>query len=54
MKPTLPPALGPRVSALDAAGEAIEYTRGQLFPFQLERWLALGYVAPPPDNVLYS
>src|SRR5258706_3975365 len=39
------PPLAPRVSALDAVGEAIEYTKRNLFPFRFERWLALGFVA---------
>jgi hypothetical protein len=42
---TTSPALGPRLSALEAAGEAVEYTKRQLFPFQFDRWLALGFVA---------
>ena len=44
---TIPPApaLAPRVSPLDAVGEAIEYTKRNLFPFRFERWLALGFVA---------
>jgi len=44
---TIPPvpAPAPRVSALDAVGEAIDYTRSQLFPFRFDRWLALGFVA---------
>src|SRR5258706_289060 len=40
-----PPPLAPRVSPLDAVGEAIEYTKRNLFPFRFERWLALGFVA---------
>jgi hypothetical protein len=30
---------------LDAAQEAVEHTRRQLFPFRFERWVALGFVA---------
>jgi hypothetical protein len=33
------------VSPLDAAQQALEHTRRQLFPFRFERWLALGFVA---------
>jgi len=33
------------VSPLDAAQQALTYTRRQLFPFRFERWLALGVVA---------
>jgi hypothetical protein len=33
------------VSPLDAAQEALGFTRRQLFPFKFERWLALGFVA---------
>jgi hypothetical protein len=41
---TAPPAArGP--SALDAAQQAIDHTRRQLFPFRFERWLILGCVA---------
>jgi hypothetical protein len=30
---------------LDAAQQALDHTRRHLFPFQLDRWLALGFVA---------
>ena len=33
------------VSPIDAASEALRYTRRQLFPFRFERWLALGFAA---------
>jgi hypothetical protein len=33
------------VSPIAAAQQAVEHTRRDLFPFQLERWLALGFVA---------
>ena len=33
------------VSPIDAAQQAFEYTKGQLFPFRFERWLALGFLA---------
>jgi hypothetical protein len=44
---TTPPAPAPawRISPVDAAGDAIEYTRRNLFPFRFDRWLALGFVA---------
>ena len=45
LPPPLPPPLPPRVSPLDAVGEAIDYTKRNLFPFRFERWLALGFVA---------
>jgi hypothetical protein len=32
-------------SAIDAAQQAIDHTRRQLFPFRFERWLVLGCVA---------
>ena len=32
-------------SPIDAAREAFEHTRRQLFPFRFERWLTLGFVA---------
>jgi hypothetical protein len=32
-------------SAIDAAQDAIEHTKRHLFPFQFERWIALGFVA---------
>ena len=35
----------PRPSALDAAQQAVDHTRRQLFPFRFERWLVLGCVA---------
>jgi hypothetical protein len=38
-----PPARGP--SVIEAAQQAIEHTRRQLFPFRFERWLVLGCVA---------
>jgi len=38
-----PPPRGP--SPLDAAQQAIDHTRRQLFPFRFERWLVLGCVA---------
>ena len=34
-----------RISPLDAAQQALDYTRRRLFPFRFERWLALGFVA---------
>lgn len=42
---TAPPALPARVSAIEAAREAIEHTKHHLFPIRFERWLALGFVA---------
>jgi hypothetical protein len=33
-----------RVSSLDAVAEAIEHTRKRLFPFDLVRWIMLGFV----------
>jgi len=39
------PAPASRISPVDAAGEAIEYTKRNLFPFRFDRWLALGFVA---------
>jgi len=33
------------VSPIDAAQQAIEYTKRQLFPFRFERWLPLGLLA---------
>jgi hypothetical protein len=33
------------VSVIDAASEALELVRRRLFPFRLERWLPLGFVA---------
>ena len=41
---TAPLAPARRVSVIDAASEAIELVRRQLFPFRLERWLPLGFV----------
>jgi hypothetical protein len=41
---TAPPA-AVRISALDAAQQALAHTRRHLFPFRFERWLALGFVA---------
>ncbi len=35
----------PRISPIDAAQQAVERTRRQLFPFRFDRWLALGFVA---------
>ncbi len=35
----------PRVSPVEAAQQAVEYARRQLFPFRFDRWLALGFVA---------
>jgi len=35
----------PRPSPFDAAQQAIDHTRRQLFPFRFERWLVLGCVA---------
>src|SRR5258708_18756415 len=32
-------------SPIEAAREAVEHTRRNLFPFRFERWLALGFVA---------
>jgi hypothetical protein len=34
-----------RVSPLDAAQQAFDHMKRQLFPFRFERWLALGFVA---------
>jgi hypothetical protein len=42
---TTPPVAGPEPSPLEAATAAYEHTRRHLFPFQFERWLALGLVA---------
>ena len=33
------------VSPIDAAQQALQHTRRQLFPFRFERWLALGFAA---------
>jgi hypothetical protein len=33
------------VSPIDAAQQALQHTRRQLFPFRFERWLALGFMA---------
>src|SRR5512143_1276472 len=33
------------ISPFDAAAEAFAYTRRQLFPIRMERWLALGLLA---------
>jgi hypothetical protein len=41
---TASPTAG-RISALDAAQQAVQHTRRHLFPFQFDRWLALGFVA---------
>jgi hypothetical protein len=41
---TASPTAG-RISALDAAQQAMAHTRRHLFPFQFDRWLALGFVA---------
>lgn len=35
----------PRVSPIEAAQQAVDYTKRQLFPFRFDRWLALGFVA---------
>ena len=35
----------PRVSVTDAAREAIEHTRRNLFPVRVEKWLILGFLA---------
>lgn len=43
MSATAPPR--PDVSPIDAAQQAFEYTKRQLFPFRFERWLALGLLA---------
>lgn len=43
MSTPAPPARGP--SPLDAAQQAIDHTRRQLFPFRFERWLILGCTA---------
>jgi hypothetical protein len=40
-----PTAPSPRLSALDAMSAAVEVTGRRLFPFRLDRWLALGFVA---------
>jgi hypothetical protein len=44
---TQPPMPVPptRVSAVDAAQQAIEHVRAALFPFRFDRWLALGFLA---------
>jgi hypothetical protein len=42
---TTTPAPIARVSPLDAAQQAFDHTRRQLFPFRFDRWLALGFVA---------
>jgi len=42
---TTAPVAAREPSPVDAAGEAYEHTRRHLFPFKLERWLALGLVA---------
>jgi len=44
---TTPPTPAPesRISPVDAARGAIEYTKRNLFPFRFDRWLALGFVA---------
>ena len=39
------PATLAEPSPIDAAREAFEHTRRQLFPFRFERWLTLGFVA---------
>ena len=41
----MPPPTVARISALDAAQQALAHTRRHLFPFKFERWLALGFVA---------
>ncbi len=38
-----PPA--PAISITDAARDAIEHTRRNLFPIRVEKWLVLGFVA---------
>jgi hypothetical protein len=43
MASTSPPT--PTVSITDAARDAIEHTRRNLFPIRVERWLVLGFVA---------
>jgi hypothetical protein len=43
MSPPLTPVTAS--APLDAAQRAIEHTRANLFPFRLDRWLALGFVA---------
>jgi hypothetical protein len=40
-----PVAPVPASAPLDAAQSAIEHARANLFPFRLDRWLALGFVA---------
>ena len=43
---TAPPAVpAAEPSPIDAAVEALEHTRAQLFPFRFDRWLTLGLVA---------
>jgi len=42
---TTPPPASRGPSPLDAAQQAIDHTRRQLFPFRFERWLILGCVA---------
>ena len=39
------PGVRPEPSPIDAALEAFEHTRAQLFPFRFDRWLTLGVVA---------
>ena len=39
------PAVSSSVSITEAAREAIEHTRRNLFPIRVERWLVLGFVA---------
>jgi len=39
------PAVRPRLSPVEAAQQAIEVTRRQLFPFRFELWLPLGFLA---------
>jgi hypothetical protein len=43
MATTSPPS--PRASPVEAAQQAVDYARRQLFPFRFDRWLALGFVA---------
>ena len=42
---TSPPAVPVGTPAIDAAEEAIAHARRHLFPFRLERWLALGLLS---------
>src|SRR5688572_33441801 len=44
--PAMPPAMPPSdPSPVEAALQAVEHTRRNLFPFRFERWLTLGLAA---------